>query len=70
MVGLNMTPLGVVAFLWFMAVVRRRLGDHEDRFFATVFLGPMDFLFPLWLLVVSITLVFAHRSRAVPEVTG
>jgi hypothetical protein len=39
MVGLNLAPLGVIAFLWFMAVIRRRLGDREDRFFATVFLG-------------------------------
>lgn len=38
-VGLNLAALGVVAFLWFMAVIRRRLGDREDQFFATVFLG-------------------------------
>lgn len=37
--GLNLAPLGVVAFLWFMAVIRRRLGDREDQFFSTVFLG-------------------------------
>jgi len=37
--GLNLAALGVVAFLWFMAVVRRRLGDQEDQFFATVFVG-------------------------------
>jgi hypothetical protein len=39
MFGLTVAPLGVVALLWFMAVIRRRLGDREDRFFATVFLG-------------------------------
>jgi len=38
-VGLNLAALGVVAFLWFMAVIRRRLGDREDQLFATVFLG-------------------------------
>lgn len=38
-VGLNLAALGVVAFLWFMAVIRRRLGEREDQFFATVFLG-------------------------------
>src|SRR5262249_30545912 len=38
-VGLNLAPLGVVAFLWFVAVIRRRLGTREDQFFATVFLG-------------------------------
>jgi hypothetical protein len=37
--GLNLAPLGVVALLWFMAVIRRRLGAREDQFFATVFLG-------------------------------
>ena len=28
-----------VAFLWFVGVLRDRLGGLEDRFFATVFLG-------------------------------
>jgi hypothetical protein len=31
--------LSGIAFLWFMAVVRDRLGEREDRFFATVFFG-------------------------------
>ena len=39
LVGLNLAPLGVVAFLWFVAVIRRRLGVREDQFFATVFFG-------------------------------
>ena len=39
LVGLNFAPLGVVAFLWFVAVIRRRLGAREDQFFATVFFG-------------------------------
>jgi len=37
-VGLNLAAIGVVSFLWFMAVIRRRLGEREDQFFATVFL--------------------------------
>jgi hypothetical protein len=37
--GLNLAALGIVAFLWFMAVIRRRLGEREDQFFSTVFLG-------------------------------
>ena len=28
-----------IAFLWFIGVIRDRVGDREDRFFATVFLG-------------------------------
>ena len=35
----NLVPFAGVAFLWFIAVVRNRLGAQEDRFFATVFLG-------------------------------
>jgi hypothetical protein len=37
--ALNLLPFAGVAFLWFIAVVRNRLGALEDRFFATVFLG-------------------------------
>jgi hypothetical protein len=37
--GLNLVPLAGIAFLWFIGVVRDRIGQHEDRFFATVFLG-------------------------------
>jgi hypothetical protein len=29
--------VSAVAFLWFVAVIRRRVGDREDRFFVTVF---------------------------------
>ena len=32
-------PLSGIAFLWFIGVVRDRLGAHEDRFLSTVFLG-------------------------------
>ncbi len=37
--ALNMIPFAGIAFLWFIGVLRDRLGDHEDRLFATVFLG-------------------------------
>lgn len=37
--GLNLIPLTGIAFLWFIGVVRDRIGQHEDRFFATVLLG-------------------------------
>ena len=32
-------PFAGIAFLWFIAVVRDRIGVFEDRFFSTVFLG-------------------------------
>ena len=37
--ALNLVPFAGIAFLWFIGVVRDRIGEHEDRFFATVFLG-------------------------------
>jgi hypothetical protein len=38
-VGLNLVPFAGIAFLWFIGVVRDRIGHQEDRFFATVFFG-------------------------------
>ena len=35
----NLVPFSGIAFLWFIAVLRDRLGELEDRFFATVFFG-------------------------------
>ena len=37
--ALNLLPFAGIAFLWFIGVVRDRLGEYEDRLFATVFLG-------------------------------
>jgi hypothetical protein len=37
--ALNLIPFAGVAFMWFLGVLRDRLGALEDRLFATVFLG-------------------------------
>lgn len=37
--ALNLVPYAGIAFLWFIGVIRDRLGDLEDRFFASVSLG-------------------------------
>lgn len=37
--ALNLLPFAGIAFLWFIGVVRDRMGALEDRFFASVFLG-------------------------------
>jgi hypothetical protein len=39
LVGLGLVPFAGIAFLWFVGVVRDRIGEAEDRFFGTVFLG-------------------------------
>lgn len=37
--ALVLIPFAGIAFLWFVGVLRDRLGDYEDRFFSTVTLG-------------------------------
>lgn len=38
-VAINVAPFAGIAFLWFIGVIRNRLGALEDRFFSSVFLG-------------------------------
>jgi hypothetical protein len=38
-IALGLVPFAGIAFLWFIGVIRDRIGELEDRFFATVFLG-------------------------------
>src|SRR6516225_9206575 len=37
--ALKLVPFAGIAFLWFIGVIRNRLGELEDQCFATVFLG-------------------------------
>jgi hypothetical protein len=37
--ALNLVPFAGITFLWFIGVVRDRIGRREDRFFATIFFG-------------------------------
>jgi hypothetical protein len=69
MVALNLVPFSGVAFLWFIGVLRDRLGEREDRFFATVFLGS-GILFLVMLFVASaaagsLILVYAGHDETV-----
>ena len=64
-IALNLVPFAGIAFLWFIGVLRARLGDLEDRFFATVFLGS-GLLFLAMLFVAAATagaLLLAHDSE-------
>lgn len=47
--ALGLASVGSIAFLWFVAVIRRRLGDREDQFFSTVFLGSGILYVAVWL---------------------
>jgi hypothetical protein len=37
--ALNLLPFAGIAFLWFIGVIRDRLGQREDKLFASVFFG-------------------------------
>ncbi len=60
--ALNLVPIAGVSFLWFIGVLRDRLGAREDRFFATVFLGSgllfLAMLFAAAAVIGAILLVF------------
>jgi MFS family permease len=67
--ALNLLPFAGIAFLWFVGALRDRLGELEDRFFATVFLGSsllfLAMLFVLAAVVGAIILTFAADSQDV-----
>ena len=74
-VALTLLPFAGIAFLWFIGVVRDRLGEHEDRLFATVFLGSgllfLAMMFASAALAGGILIAYgAHRLRwSVPRPT-
>ncbi len=37
--AIRLIPFAGIAFLWFTGVIRDHLGEREDRFFSTIFLG-------------------------------
>jgi hypothetical protein len=61
--ALNLVPFAGVFFLWFIGVLRDRLGIREDRFFATVYLGSallfLAMLFTAAAVIGAILLVFS-----------
>jgi MFS family permease len=64
--ALNLLPFAGIAFLWFVGALRDRLGDLEDRFFSTVFLGSsllfLASLFTSAAAIGAIILAFGHDS--------
>lgn len=56
-VGLYLIPFAGMAFLWLLAALRERIGQHEDRFFSTVLLGS-------GLLYVAMTFAAAASAAA------
>ncbi|MGK4584638.1 hypothetical protein [Kitasatospora sp. HPMI-4] len=73
-VVLSLVPFAGVLFLWFMGVVRDRVGKAEDRFFATLFLGSgllfVAMLFVLAAAADSVLASYQSRGAAQPPSWG
>ncbi len=70
-IALNLVPFAGIAFLWFIGVLRARLGEREDRFFATVFLGS-GLLFLAMLFVAAgtagaVIMAYSAHAEAIPQ---
>jgi hypothetical protein len=65
--GINLIPFAGVAFLWFVGVLRDRLGQMEDRFFATVFFGSGLLFLGMLFLVATIVGGILIAFEAKPE---
>jgi hypothetical protein len=65
--ALNLVPFAGIAFLWFIGVLRDRLGEREDRFFATVFLGSglmfLAMLFASAAMVGGLLIAYSAQSK-------
>jgi hypothetical protein len=69
---LYVAPFAGIAFLWFLAVVRDRIGAREDRFLATVFLGSgLVFVAMFWAAAAALaSLVAGERLEAAPPLSA
>lgn len=69
--GINLIPFAGVAFLWFVGVLRDRLGQMEDRFFSTIFFGSgLLFLGMLFLAAVFVGGVLIAFEAKPEELIG
>jgi hypothetical protein len=63
--ALGLIPFAGIAFFWFTGVIRDHIGDREDRFFATVFLGSgISFVVLMFVWAAVIGAVFATYAMA------
>jgi hypothetical protein len=68
--AVNLIPFAGIAFLWFVGVMRDRLGGAEDRLFATVFLGSgllfIGMLFVTAAMIGAVLVTYAHEPASFP----
>jgi len=61
-----LVPFAGIAFLWFIGVVRDRIGVHEDKLFATVFLGSGVLFVTMLFGAASVLAAMTTLTRATP----
>jgi hypothetical protein len=66
-IAIYLMPFAGIAFLWFIGVVRDRLGDAEDRLFATAFLGSGLLFLAMIFVAASIFGAIVIVNAAQPE---
>ena len=64
--ALALLPFAGIAFLWFMGVLRDRMGKYEDRFLATVFLGSGLLFLAITFASSAVTGGFMTAYEAIP----
>ncbi|HEY2264497.1 MAG TPA: hypothetical protein VGI96_17875 [Streptosporangiaceae bacterium] len=70
-IGLNLVPFAGISFLWFIGVLRDRIGEREDRFFATVFLGSgLLFVAMLFVAAAAAGALVAGATSSAPPGSG
>src|SRR6516164_4315591 len=65
--AMNLVPFAGIAFLWFVGVLRDRLGAREDQFFATVFLGSGLLLLAMLFAAAAVVGAIIIAFHAAPE---
>ena len=68
--AMNLVPFAGVAFLWFVGLLRDRLGEKEDQFFATVFLGSGVLLFTMMFAAAAAVGAIITAFHAAPDVVA
>jgi hypothetical protein len=63
--GVLLIPFAGISFLWFMGVLRQRLGELEDQFYTTVFLGSGLLLLAMMFTGTAVTgaILVAHEEH-------
>jgi hypothetical protein len=65
--AMMLMPVASIAFLWFVGVVRDRMGELEDRFFSTVFFGSALLFLAMVFVSMSVAGAILDSARVVED---